>query len=68
MIHHLFNMTDFTKQDFIIDFESPDFKQMTKIYGNDLFIYKIQLQLQPQELDAIRHINEFIRDLALKNK
>jgi len=45
MIHHLFNMTDFTKQDFIIDFESPDFKQMTKIYGNDLFIYKIQLQL-----------------------
>lgn len=38
-------MTDFTKQDFILDFESPDFKQISKIYGNDLYIYKIQIKL-----------------------
>lgn len=45
MIHHLFNNTEFTKQDFLIPIESEDFTNISNTYGNAVIVYKIELKV-----------------------
>ena len=45
MVHHLFNGTEFTKQDFLIPFDSDDFRNISAIYGNIVQVYKVELRI-----------------------
>jgi hypothetical protein len=68
MISHLFNESDFSKQDFILDFKSSDFSQMYEIYGEDVFLYKIQVKLEKPIFDKIVSMIEFVKNKILDKK
>ena len=45
MVHHLFNSTEFTKQDFLLTVNNEDFNNIATTYGNIVFVYKLELRV-----------------------
>jgi len=68
MIHHLFNGTEFTKQDFLIPFESEDFRNMGAIYGSIVQVYKIELRVSETMLQTLVKMEGFLADLIKETR
>ncbi len=45
MIHHLFNNSDFSKNDFGYPLKSDEFKALIDMFGDDLYIFKFEIVL-----------------------
>jgi hypothetical protein len=60
MIHHLFNSTEFTKQDFLLPIDNEDFTNISNTYGNVVLTYKIELIVPDSLFVAFETISDFI--------